>query len=408
MSGAISIPLGALAIIFGGKAGIWFAILGYVALWAYVIKTALKNHQLVELHKSELISLRNSKDDEIQKIKVELTGQMDVLETRIESLQSPSLEIEGIPVDITNGKYFWCQISVHNKNPAKSADDVRVELIKLEDSLGDSLGEGPAASMFHPVFPLTLKPAIAGTSTINPGADTKYVLFRVIMQKEVVKENEAYVVACQTFIASFGNEGIAEKNTMVFKWKKTYRLKIAVTGRDIHKVEQEFEMTFLDFSPADGVGHSDDSFEKFDKTFSEAGEFCRFNLVPIKKLTEAEKLARDEKAKKAVEELVKFGQSIAIRISHIKGIEATKYNPDTDNETWDVIHQAGAYISLMLKEDAAKVFDSGVFEIHGSTLPHAQHGSTRYEDGLEQTLARLGRRFVNLKTLIDGIDKFIK
>jgi hypothetical protein len=45
MSGAVSIPLAFLALVFGGKPGTWLAILGYVALWSLVIKMACTNYK---------------------------------------------------------------------------------------------------------------------------------------------------------------------------------------------------------------------------------------------------------------------------------------------------------------------------------------------------------------------------
>ncbi len=46
MSGATSIPFALLALICGGKPGVWFAILAYVALWVMVIRMAYANYKL--------------------------------------------------------------------------------------------------------------------------------------------------------------------------------------------------------------------------------------------------------------------------------------------------------------------------------------------------------------------------
>jgi hypothetical protein len=48
MSGAVSIPFAFLAIVLGGKTGFWFAVLAFVALWVFAIRTAWRNYQLTE------------------------------------------------------------------------------------------------------------------------------------------------------------------------------------------------------------------------------------------------------------------------------------------------------------------------------------------------------------------------
>jgi hypothetical protein len=49
MSGAISIPLAFLAVIFGGKAGFWFGVLAFVALWVLAIRLAWRNYPKIRL-----------------------------------------------------------------------------------------------------------------------------------------------------------------------------------------------------------------------------------------------------------------------------------------------------------------------------------------------------------------------
>ncbi|MGA3283417.1 MAG: hypothetical protein ABSD57_03015 [Verrucomicrobiota bacterium] len=53
MSGAISIPFAFLAIALGGKAGTWFAVLAFVTLWVFVIRTAWKNYQILAIQNPE-------------------------------------------------------------------------------------------------------------------------------------------------------------------------------------------------------------------------------------------------------------------------------------------------------------------------------------------------------------------
>jgi len=79
----------------------------------------------------------------------------------------------GVSLDIATAQYHLCQIRIHNKSSTKTADNVRVELIALEDA-----AEGPADDYFRPKFPIILKPEIVGENTINPGASQKYNLFR--------------------------------------------------------------------------------------------------------------------------------------------------------------------------------------------------------------------------------------
>ena len=178
---------------------------------------------------------------------------------RFESVSD--LEMESVPLDIATAQYHLCQIRIHNKNPTKTADNVRVELIALEDAAGTS----PADNYFRPAFPVILKPEIAGESTINPGASQKYNLFRVTMNvKSAIIKDGVAIGWQQKFLAYFTQE--TTKDVTQFVWKESYRLKLAVTARDFMKAEREL---FL--------------------TFSDEGGFCRFNLTNTQLSKAAEK-----------------------------------------------------------------------------------------------------------------------
>ncbi len=161
------------------------------------------------------------------------------------------LEIEAIPYDITPPQKHWCKIRVLNKSSTITADNVQVELLELNDSLGNEA----EAKYFRPPFPVILKPEIAGANTINPGASLTYNLFQVTMIKGATqKENETEPVWHWRFLAYFAQD--TTKNLTQFFGKEKYRLKLTASARDLLKVEQEFDLTF-----------------------SDEGTFCRFNLT---------------------------------------------------------------------------------------------------------------------------------
>jgi hypothetical protein len=236
MSGAISIPIAFLAIIFGGKAGFWLAVSGFVALLYLAIKGAWTNYQMMETQKPK---------------------------------ETSDLEIVGVPIDIATTQYHLCQIRIHNKNSTKTADNVRVELIALEDAAG-----GLADDYFRPKFPIILNPEIAGENTINPGASQKYNLFRVTMNvKTAIIKDGVATGWQQKFLAYFTQE--TGKNVTQFIWKEFYRLKLAVTAREFVKLQQEFNLTF-----------------------SDEGTFCRFRLATINSIeTKTDKIKTDRGSK---------------------------------------------------------------------------------------------------------------
>jgi hypothetical protein len=201
MSGAVSIPFAFLALFWGeAYQKEFFAILAFVALWVFAIRVAWQKNQLME------------------KLKLN---------------ELPCLRIEGIPCDITTSEKHLCQIRVAS---TKTADNVQVELLSLEDELGE------AGKFLRPAFPINLKPEIPGSNTINPGSSQKYNLFRVIKGER--------------FVAYFTQE--ATKDVAEFFRGKNYRLKLTATARDLPKIEQEFYLNF-----------------------SYNGSFIRFELTPV-------------------------------------------------------------------------------------------------------------------------------
>lgn len=72
MSGAISIPFAFIALISGGKPGIWFAILAYATLWVLVIRMAYANHQRTDKASTKKILGIYFKaiDDKIELLKI--------------------------------------------------------------------------------------------------------------------------------------------------------------------------------------------------------------------------------------------------------------------------------------------------------------------------------------------------
>jgi hypothetical protein len=68
----------------------------------------------------------------------------------------------------------------------------------------------------------------------------------------------------------------------------------------------------------------------------------------------------------------------------------------------------GAMVPDNLTPEAGQVFDDGIVNIHGYAIPHSGLGSTMYEDRQREVLAKLDRRFRNLKRIVDEIEKYLK
>jgi len=163
------------------------------------------------------------------------------LEAEIESLCAPSLEIEGVTSDIKAAKWHPCQIRIHNKSSTKTADNVRVELISLDDELKMEA----QAAYFRPPFPVILNPEAAGMNTINPGGKLQFRIFCVSANSKTAIIRDGNIVGYeQKLTARFNPEGTTENNTAMFHCQKSYRLKLAVTARDFPNTDREFDLTF--------------------------------------------------------------------------------------------------------------------------------------------------------------------
>lgn len=208
------------------------------------------------------------------------------------------LEIEGVPIDIKTAQYHQCQIRIHNKNSSKTADNVRVELLVIEDA-----GISPADDYFRPKLPIILKPEIAGENSINPGGSQKYNLFRISTNvKSAILKNGVAIGWQQKFLAYFTQE--TTKDVIQFVWKEFYRLKLVVTARDFLKSEAEF---FL--------------------SFSDEGEFCRFNLTKTKTIEtqQDDRIAR----KKIKDSLAGCRMTIQNLCAQLEGIQYFRYYGET-------------------------------------------------------------------------------
>ena len=157
--GCVLIPAGLAALVkFIGHAPLWEAVI--VLVIGYVIAFVFFTFLICWISKSA------PSDSTVQGRQFELNQK-----------QESDLEIEGVPLDIASAQYHQCQIRIYNKSPTKTADNVKVELVALDDGLEND----PAAKYFRPTLPVTLKPEIVGENTINPEASIKYNLFRVTM-----------------------------------------------------------------------------------------------------------------------------------------------------------------------------------------------------------------------------------
>lgn len=253
MSGAISIPFAFAALFSEGHPRRYFALLAFVALWVFVIRVVWKNYQMLEANKRELDAQKNLHAKEKQNLVVEHIEQRQVLEKIIESLRTPLLEIESVDSDIVSAHKQLCQIRILNRSSTVTADNVKVELIALEDELEHSVQE----QHFRPAFPVILN-SQTGENIINPGSLLVYRLFHVMMNDGWFRaENSQEMIPYRRIFAYF-TPGQTTQNLTHFLWRKSYRLKLKVTARDFSKTEQEFNLTF-----------------------SEHGSLCRFSITKI-------------------------------------------------------------------------------------------------------------------------------
>lgn len=287
------------------------------------------------------------------------------------------LEIEALPPKMLSATDLYaCEIRVHNEN--QSVDRVNLKLVTVEPPF---LGSGRPSNLCDLDY---IKFSLDGTheSIIAGKSDCRIVIFTAQRSAEGI-------------VLKFSGQWASE-------WANEFAPVIKSENGEygMYPVFAEHILTFE--TSATGVdAHS----TKFKLLFSSNRNNPAFILENI---TDSETNIDKEKAQEAVKQLTEFGMVFAKRISRIKGIAPDKYNPDNDDETWDAIHQSAAYIVLILTPEAARVFDEGIKDIHGVSLPHDGLGSTIYEDRHKEVLAKLNRRLMNLKHIIDEIDKYIK
>ncbi len=164
------------------------------------------------------------------------------LEGEIESMQAPRLEIEPISCDMKTTQWHLLQINVHNKSNTLTADNVRVELLALEDELKTE----QQIAYFHPVFPYALQTATPCTNSINPDSILKFNIFRVSPNVKTAVMKDGIVMTFRQKVTAHFSTGtirpISENSTALFDSGKRYRLKLAATARDFPKSEREFDL----------------------------------------------------------------------------------------------------------------------------------------------------------------------
>ena len=234
-----------------------------------------------------------------------------------------------------------------------------------------------AKAYYHPTHfdkVAELKSA-TGRNSINPGDVLEFTVFYFEMGFRVQGQSRSFVV-------KFDLDKPIDKNTAVFHDVIEYRIRFAASARGMARVEKEFKMVFSD---EDGIG--------------------RIDLKPIVHFSEEEKRRKSEKA---IEKLTDFSTCFLQRVNDIKAITPADYNPQKDDVLWNTNNAAIAYIVLNLNQDAGKVYDEGVAEINSCSVRAPGVGSTRYKDDYNVVLARFNRRLLNIKRIVDEIEKYIK
>ncbi len=172
-------------------------------------------------------------------------AEISKLAAQVEYLKAPVLEIEAVTTEIKSAKWHSCLIAIQNKSSTKTADNLRVELISLDDELKIAV----QATHFHPPFPVVLNTETSGTNTLNPGGRMQYRLFRVSASNKSGIIKDGQVVGWeQKLFARFNSSDVIDHNTAAFQCQKPYRLKLAVTARDFQICEREFALIFVDDS----------------------------------------------------------------------------------------------------------------------------------------------------------------
>lgn len=172
----------------------------------------------------------------------ELDEKTQEMANEIETLRTPILDIEAIPCDLKPPQYYWFQILIHNKSKNHTADDVRAELVTMEDELKTH----EQIAHFHPEFPFVLSPVAPSNTSINPESSIKFNLFRLSPSvKDVIMKDGIHMGYRQKVIASFSKGAtlqIGEKNTALFGSGTRYPMKLAATARNFPRIEREFDL----------------------------------------------------------------------------------------------------------------------------------------------------------------------
>lgn len=290
--------------------------------------------------------------------------------------EKSDLEIEPIPTKKIPAREHPCKILIHNKSLTQNADELKVELVSFTDEISKE-----QSKHYHPPFPLELK-SDSNAKTINPNDSLTFTAFYVEMASKIQDR-------VQKFTAKFVLENhpktkLPQSKYALFQEKSIYPITFAASARGFGfaRIEKEFRMEFFN---DDGI--------------------CKIVLTPFVPLTKEE---IRQKSEKALEKLTGFSTIFFQRINSIKAISPADYNSQKDDALWNANDAAIAYIVLNLNQDAGKVYDDGVAEINSSSVRQPGVGSTRYEDDYNVVLARFNRRLLNIKRIVDDIEKYIK
>ena len=290
------------------------------------------------------------------------------------------LEIEGVQLGISGHSKHLCQVQVHNKSPARTADNVQVELAAFEDAVEND----PHAECFRPVLPFTLQPAKPGGNTINPGGSAKYDLFRVTKNiKTATLARDGAVTGWQQMVMAFFTHETTTNLTQ-FACNRPYRLRFIVTARDFRKVEQDLHLLF-----------------------SVQGELCRFSLTPASSCSAREIAIEMRRA--SVEALARFRFALRTRAAEVGKMPSDEYHMEkidgTDHKTSELLAKIETYF-------AQNPTDLGIPALADLTSKegmdrspiHCIYGTTIYHDEWERMQRWLLQLEKNLAGIIDKLN----
>ena len=290
------------------------------------------------------------------------------------------LEIEGVQLDMVSHSKHLCQVRIHNKSSARTADDVQVELAEFEDALES----GPQAEYFRPALPFALQPARPSGNTINPGGSAKYDLFQVTKSiKTATRAQDGAVTGWQQMvIAYFTHE--TTKNLAQFACNRPYRLRFIVTARDLRKVEQDLQLLF-----------------------SEQGELCRFSLTPASSHSTRETPL--EKRTSLVENLAGFRFALRTRAGEIGKIASDRYQQEKINGTDRTTSKLLAEIETYFTQNPTNLGTAALADLTSKegmdrSPIHCIYGNTIYHDDWEQVQRWLFQLEKNLASIMHKLD----